>query len=69
MWKILQNRVPGDYVAAAGETHTVREFAELAFQNVGIDILERKNINEKVFARIQRKYLLKLIKNTLDLLK
>ena len=32
MWKILQNRVPGDYVAATGETHTVREFAELAFQ-------------------------------------
>ena len=70
MWKILQNRVPGDYVAATGETHTVREFAELAFQNVGIDIFWKgKNINEKVFARIQRKYLLKLIKNTLDLLK
>ena len=44
MWKILQNRVPGDYVAATGETHTVREFAELAFQNVGIDIFGKEKI-------------------------
>jgi len=31
MWMILQQKVPEDYVLATGETHTVREFVELAF--------------------------------------
>ena len=31
MWMILQQKVPDDYVLATGETHTVREFVELAF--------------------------------------
>lgn len=38
MWKILQHKVPGDYVLATGETNTVREFTNLAFQNLGIEI-------------------------------
>jgi GDPmannose 4,6-dehydratase len=32
MWAILQQDQPDDYVLATGETHTVREFTELAFQ-------------------------------------
>ncbi|TLM97828.1 MAG: GDP-mannose 4,6-dehydratase [Actinobacteria bacterium] len=37
MWLMLQQEVPGDYVIATGETHTVREFLEIAFGRVGLD--------------------------------
>ena len=36
-WRILQQDQPDDYVIATGETHTVREFCELAFGHVGLD--------------------------------
>jgi GDPmannose 4,6-dehydratase len=35
MWRILQQDSPDDYVLATGETHSVREFAELAFAQIG----------------------------------
>ena len=38
MWMILQHPVPEDFVIATGEMHTVREFIELAFKEVDIDI-------------------------------
>ena len=38
MWLILQNDTPDDFVIATGVQHSVREFAELAFRNVGIDL-------------------------------
>ncbi len=38
MWLMLQQRGPDDYVIATGETHSVREFAELAFAHGGIEI-------------------------------
>ncbi len=38
MWLMLQQETPQDYVIATGETHTVREFVELAFQEVGVTI-------------------------------
>jgi GDPmannose 4,6-dehydratase len=34
MWRILQQDEPDDYVLATGETHTVREFVELAFRHI-----------------------------------
>jgi GDPmannose 4,6-dehydratase len=34
MWRILQQDLPDDYVLATGETHTVREFVELAFRQI-----------------------------------
>jgi GDPmannose 4,6-dehydratase len=37
MWLMLQQDEPGDYVIATGETHSVREFVELAFGHVGLD--------------------------------
>jgi GDPmannose 4,6-dehydratase len=37
MWLMLQQDQPGDYVIATGETHSVREFVELAFDHVGLD--------------------------------
>ncbi len=38
MWLILQQDKPDDYVLATGETHSVREFVELAFKEIGIEI-------------------------------
>ena len=38
MWRILQQDHGDDYVLATGETHTVREFVELAFAEVGVTI-------------------------------
>jgi len=37
MWRMLQQETPGDYVVGTGETHSVREFAELAFAHAGLD--------------------------------
>lgn len=38
MWRMLQQDTPKDYVLATNETHTVREFVELSFEEVGIEI-------------------------------
>jgi GDPmannose 4,6-dehydratase len=38
MWRMLQQPEPGDYVIATGETHSVRQFVELAFAEVRITI-------------------------------
>jgi GDPmannose 4,6-dehydratase len=38
MWLMLQQNVPDDFVLATGETHTVREFVELAFKSIGHSI-------------------------------
>jgi GDPmannose 4,6-dehydratase len=37
MWRMLQQDEPDDYVVATGETHSVREFCELAFGHVDLD--------------------------------
>ncbi len=37
MWRMLQHDTPDDYVIATGETHTVKEFVELAFKAAGIN--------------------------------
>jgi GDPmannose 4,6-dehydratase len=37
MWQMLQLDEPGDYVIASGETHSVRELCELAFEHAGLD--------------------------------
>jgi GDPmannose 4,6-dehydratase len=37
MWRMLQRDQPHDYVICTGETHSVREFCELAFDHVGLD--------------------------------
>jgi len=41
MWRIVQQPQPDDYVLATGQSHTVREFAELAFQCAGIQLAWR----------------------------
>ncbi len=37
MWRMLQQDEPDDYVVATGETHSVREFCDLAFSHAGLD--------------------------------
>ena len=37
MWLMLQKKEPDDYVIATNETHTIKEFAEKAFEVVGLD--------------------------------
>lgn len=48
MWLILQQEFPDDYVIATGETHSVREFTELAFKEVGVEILWKGKGSEEV---------------------
>jgi GDPmannose 4,6-dehydratase len=38
MWRILNHDIADDFVLATGETHTVREFTELTFKEIGIEI-------------------------------
>lgn len=47
MWLMLQQDEPDDYVIATGETHSVREFAELAFGLAGLDLQEFIVVDEK----------------------
>ena len=37
MWRMLQQESPSDYVVATGETHSVREFVDLAFKHAGLE--------------------------------
>ena len=56
MWLILQQDKPDDYVLATGETHTVREFIELAFAEVGRKIAWRgKGVDEEGAGRQDRR--------------
>ena len=48
MWLMLQQDEPDDFVIATGKTHSVREFVELAFREIGIDIeWQGTGLNEK----------------------
>lgn len=48
MWRMLQQITPDDFVLATGETHTVREFAEVAFRELGMPIVwEGEGANER----------------------
>ncbi len=48
MWLMLQQKTPDDYVIATGESHSVREFVEMSFREIGIEIeWKGKGITEK----------------------
>jgi GDPmannose 4,6-dehydratase len=49
MWLMLQQDEPDDYVIATGETHTVREFCELAFARVGLDYRDHVAIDPRYY--------------------
>lgn len=65
MWRIVQHDQPDDFVLATGETHSVREFVELAFSEVGremawdgsgVDEVGRDAATGQVLVRIDPKY-------------
>ncbi|MGL4552552.1 MAG: GDP-mannose 4,6-dehydratase [Gemmataceae bacterium] len=47
MWLMLQRDTPEDYVVGTGETHTVQEFVEIAFDRVGLDWKQHVVIDPK----------------------
>jgi GDPmannose 4,6-dehydratase len=49
MWLMLQQDEPGDFVVSTDETHSVREFCELAFGQVGLDWQEYVVTDERFF--------------------
>jgi GDPmannose 4,6-dehydratase len=49
MWLMLQQPEPDDYVIATGETHSVREFCELAFSAVQLDYRDYVRVDERFF--------------------
>jgi len=49
MWLMLQRPTPGDYVIATGETHSLREFLELAFDGFGLDYTKYIKIDPQLY--------------------
>lgn len=49
MWLMLQQDTPDDYVIATEETHSVREFCELAFSRVGLDYNDFVKVDPKFY--------------------
>jgi GDPmannose 4,6-dehydratase len=48
VWKMLNQATPKDYVLSSDETHSIREFVEIAFSEAGIDgVWHGSNINEE----------------------
>jgi GDPmannose 4,6-dehydratase len=45
MWLMLQQDDPGDYVVASGESHSVREFVQCAFEHLGLDWQEHVRVD------------------------
>ena len=65
MWRMLQQKIPDDFILASNETHSIKEFIEIAFKLRGIKIkwygmgLSECGINEangKVLIRVSEKY-------------
>nr|WP_315103295.1 GDP-mannose 4,6-dehydratase [uncultured Fretibacterium sp.] len=65
MWRILQHDRPDDFVVATGETHSVREFASLAFREAGLELewrgtgLDEKGVEagtERVLVEVDPRY-------------
>lgn len=61
MWLMLQQDKPDDYVVATGETHTVREFVELAFKEIGVELIwEGQGVSEKGIDKKTKKILVQI---------
>lgn len=61
MWLMMQQERPDDYVLATGKTHSIKAFAELAFQHVGIGIEWRgSGINEQGINKASGKVLIEV---------
>lgn len=51
IWVIMQHEIPDDFVIATGETHSIREFVELAFKYAGIENWENYIVYDKSLER------------------
>lgn len=51
MWLMLQQEIPDDYVLATGETHSIKEFLDLAFAEIGVDDWQQYVIQNPAFIR------------------
>jgi GDPmannose 4,6-dehydratase len=61
MWRILQQEKPEDYVLASGEAHSIREFCEFAFREIGTEIEWRgSGVNETGVDKVTGKVLVKI---------
>lgn len=49
MWRMLQYKKPDTFVVGTGETHSVREFCEVAFSHVGLDYKDFVVVDEKFY--------------------
>jgi GDPmannose 4,6-dehydratase len=49
IWMMVQRDDPQDFVIATGESHSVREFVEIAFEHVGLDWRKHVKIDRKLF--------------------
>ena len=49
MWLMLQQDHPDNYVIGMGETHSVKEFCEIAFSHVGLDYKEYVKVDERYY--------------------
>ena len=58
MWMMLQQDEPEDYVIGTGEAHTPREFAQLAFDHVGLDWEKHVEVDPKYYRPAEVDYLL-----------
>jgi len=53
MWLMLQQETPDDYVVASGESHSVRDFAQLAFATAGLDYREYVFVDPALCRRVE----------------
>jgi GDPmannose 4,6-dehydratase len=58
MWKILQHDQPNDFVIGTGESHSVREFLDEAFNYLGMDWMEHVKVDQRYFRPNEVNYLL-----------
>jgi len=65
IWLMLQQETPDNYVLATGETHSVREFVELAFEEIGVKILWKgsgldevgvNSLTGEILVQVNKKY-------------
>lgn len=53
MWRMLQQNQPRDYVIATGQSHTVRQFCEIAFGYLGLDYHEYVVVDPQFFRKAE----------------
>ena len=49
MWMMMQQSNPDDFVISSGETHSVREFCEIAFSHVGLNYEDHVDVDKRFF--------------------